>query len=99
MKSTVLTMYLEKISWNQNFILNINISRAILEVIVSGVACTPIEVEKYASCTLLSVSMSSNVSDSSQITDSAINSCIKFLEDQEFIRLQHLDSGVRYMVC
>ena len=75
------------------------ISRAILEVIVSGVACTPNQVEKYASCTLLAVSMSTTVSDSSQITDSAINSCIKFLEDQEFIRLQHLDSGVRYMVC
>ena len=33
--------------------------RAILEVIVSGVASTPEQVEKYASCTLLSVAMES----------------------------------------
>ena len=25
-----------------------------------------------------------------------IDSCIKFLEENEFIRLQHMDSGLRY---
>ena len=36
-----------------------SMKRAILEVIVSGVASTPQQVEKYASCTLLSVAMES----------------------------------------
>ena len=48
---------------------------------------TPEQVEKYASCTLLSVSMES---------PTEIDSCIKFLEENEFIRLQHSDSGLRY---
>ena len=48
---------------------------------------TPEQVEKYASCTLLSVAMESTTE---------IDSCIKFLEENEFIRLQHMDSGLRY---
>ena len=72
----------------------------IVEVVVSGVANTPEQVEKYASCTLLSVAMSSkndSTETSSQIPDNSINSCIKFLEENEFIRLQNLDSGIRYI--
>ena len=69
-------------------------------MVVSGVANTPEQVEKYASCTLLSVAMSSkndSTETSSQIPDNSINSCIKFLEENEFIRLQNLDSGIRYI--
>ena len=52
-----------------------------------SICSTPEQVEKYASCTLLSVAMESTTE---------IDSCIKFLEENEFIRLQHMDSGLRY---
>ena len=52
-----------------------------------SISSTPEQVEKYASCTLLSVAMESTTE---------IDSCIKFLEENEFIRLQHMDSGLRY---
>jgi DNA polymerase theta len=48
-----------------------SMKRAILEVIVSGVASTPEQVEKYASCTLLSVSMM-QIDSSSPFTDNSI---------------------------
>ena len=65
-----------------------SMKRAILEVIVSGVASSPEQVEKYAACTLLSKQME---------TTTDIENCIKFLEENEFIRLQHMDdSGIRY---
>ena len=64
-----------------------SMKRAILEVIASSVANTPGEVEKYANCTLLSVSMQdSDSTSSSQVTDNTIQSCVKFLEENEFIR-------------
>ena len=72
--------------------------RAILEVIASGVANTPGEVEKYANCTLLSVSMQDQDSSSQITTDNTIQSCVKFLEENEFIRLQPVDeNGLRYI--
>ena len=55
-----------------------------LQVVASGAATTPDQVEKYASCTLLAASIAS--SQSSQDTDDSIKSCVKFLEDNEFIR-------------
>lgn len=72
-----------------------SMKRAILEVIVSGVASTPDQVEKYASNTLLSAAMEDSAS-SSQLTENTIESCIKFLQENEFIRLQELGSGLRY---
>ena len=75
-----------------------SMKRAILEVVVSGVASTPGEVEEYASCTLLSVALSNDDPEvSSQAKENTIKSCIKFLEENEFIRLQQVDGGVRYI--
>ena len=73
-----------------------SMKRAILEVIASGVANTPEEVDNYANCTLLSVSLEDNES-SSQVTDNTIQSCVKFLEEHEFIRLQPMENNLRYV--
>ncbi len=84
-----------------------SMKRAILEVIVSGVAGTPELVEKYASCTLLEQSIretmdEEGISASQEITGNSIKSCVKFLEENEFIRLQPVDKtdnnlGLRYV--
>ena len=58
-------------------------------MIASGVAETPEQVEKYASCTLLSASMTHSSFDQNLTQESKSNtiiSCIKFLEENEFIR-------------
>lgn len=65
------------------------LKRALLEVVASGVATTPEEVEKYASCTMLAASIANP--DSSKpcpSTETSISGCIQFLEENEFIRLQ-----------
>ncbi|CAG0883209.1 unnamed protein product [Darwinula stevensoni] len=65
-----------------------SLKRAILEVIVSGAATTPADVQRYASCTLLVAQLTKNYSSSSKAPP--IASCIQFLEDNEFIRFQEL---------
>ncbi|XP_069676367.1 DNA polymerase theta-like [Periplaneta americana] len=62
-----------------------SLKRAILEVIASGVASTPEEVTQYTNCTLLSTNKSS--------LQNPVSSCVKFLEDNELIRLQKEDNG------
>lgn len=77
-----------------------SMKRAILEVIVSGVACTPDQVEKYASCTLLSVSMQLDCSPvRASATGNSITSCVEFLEENEFIRLQPLQEATNKVGC
>ncbi len=54
-------------------------------------ATSPDEVEKYASCTMLAASLLDDAGDSSQlstqeVTGGAIDQCINFLEENEFIR-------------
>ncbi|XP_014662038.1 PREDICTED: DNA polymerase theta-like [Priapulus caudatus] len=70
-----------------------SMKRAILEVIVSGVASSPGEVERYAACTLLAISLGDEASQ----TDGAIASCVEFLTESEFIRLQDVDGETRYI--
>ncbi|XP_045135227.1 DNA polymerase theta-like [Portunus trituberculatus] len=70
-----------------------SMKRAVLEVIVSGVAKTPQEVEKYCSCTLLAASLRAGQLEEKQGNDlshtqSSLKSCIDFLLENEFIRLQ-----------
>ncbi|MBN3292061.1 DPOLQ polymerase, partial [Polypterus senegalus] len=70
--------------------------RAILEIIVSGVASTPEDVKMYASCTLLAVSLSEENSTSNSevemttksVREGAIEACIEWLIENEFIHLQ-----------
>lgn len=62
----------------------------VLKVVASGAASTPEEVENYANCTLLSVSLSHRGGGSQEVSqeskDNSVRSCVKFLEENEFIR-------------
>ena len=55
---------------------------------MSGVANTPEQVENYASCTLLSASLVESPSQKTMSKENSIQSCVKFLEENEFIRLE-----------
>lgn len=66
--------------------LSSSLKRAILEVVVSGVAASPQDVTLYASCTLLAAS----VSEGQAQTSSLILQCVKFLQDNEFICIQNI---------
>jgi len=75
--------------------LSSSLKRAILEVVVSGVAATPSDVETYAACTLLAASIDVHDLDSPgnsrgavSGTDGCIQKCIQFLVDNEFVRIQ-----------
>ncbi|XP_066304418.1 DNA polymerase theta-like [Branchiostoma lanceolatum] len=66
-----------------------SMKRAILEIIAGGVARSPTDVERYASCTMLAAGMTDMTTDN---TDNAIHTCIQFLLEHEFIRLQEVQS-------
>ncbi|KAK7072181.1 hypothetical protein SK128_021895, partial [Halocaridina rubra] len=74
-----------------------SMKRAILEVIVSGIAATQQDVIRYSSCTLLAASINKETRLSQTETPNSILSCVQFLEENEFIRLQDTDNGVKYM--
>lgn len=67
--------------------LSSSMKRAILEVVVSGVAKTPQEINAYASSTMLAASMQQDASDRS-LNDQIIKKCAEFLKDNEFIFLK-----------
>ncbi|KAM4751261.1 DNA polymerase theta isoform 2-T2 [Anableps anableps] len=64
--------------------------RAILEIIVGGVASTPQDVRLYASCSLLAASMKSDKKTESneQTSSGAIEACVEWLMGNEFINIQ-----------
>ncbi|XP_074665096.1 LOW QUALITY PROTEIN: DNA polymerase theta [Strix aluco] len=72
-----------------------SMKRAILEIIVGGVANTSDDVQTYASCTLLASSLKESKWESEKAQDSAqtgpIEACVAWLLDNEFIQV--LDSG------
>nr|XP_057917242.1 DNA polymerase theta [Doryrhamphus excisus] len=61
--------------------------RAILEIIVGGVASTPADVRLYASCSLLAASMRCNSTEASkeETNKGAIEACVEWLMENEFI--------------
>lgn len=64
---------------------NGGIKRALLEVIASGVVTRPQDVERYAACTFFaSVPAQQDAND----TDAIIKKTVKFLVENEFVRLQ-----------
>ncbi|XP_048360083.1 DNA polymerase theta isoform X2 [Sphaerodactylus townsendi] len=71
--------------------------RAILEIIVSGVASSPESIKTYASCTLLGASLKDNHPDSGKdrekICHGAIDACVKWLLENEFIQVLFSDAG------
>jgi predicted CDP-diglyceride synthetase/phosphatidate cytidylyltransferase len=66
--------------------LSSSLKRAILEVVVSGVAMSPAEVSCYASCTLLAASLSKGEDQ----TYDLIQQCVQFLQDNEFVNTQKI---------
>ncbi|XP_064933489.1 DNA polymerase theta isoform X5 [Columba livia] len=72
-----------------------SMKRAILEIIVGGVANTPDDVQTYASCTLLASSLKASKCGNERTQDKAqtgpIEACVTWLLENEFIQV--LDSG------
>ncbi|XP_064500551.1 DNA polymerase theta isoform X2 [Pseudopipra pipra] len=72
-----------------------SMKRAILEIIVGGVANTPDDVQTYASCTLLASSLKESKWENEKEQDKAqagpIEACVTWLLENEFIQV--LDSG------
>uniref|UniRef100_H3DKC6 DNA polymerase theta n=1 Tax=Tetraodon nigroviridis TaxID=99883 RepID=H3DKC6_TETNG len=64
--------------------------RAILEIIVGGVASTPQDVRLYASCSLLAASLKLNMKKEldEETSKGAIEACVEWLMDNEFISIQ-----------
>ena len=61
------------------------IKRALLEVIASGVASTPADVQRYARCTFY---VSSQAQEDSDDTQNIITNTVRYLEKNEFITLR-----------
>ncbi|XP_017587371.1 PREDICTED: DNA polymerase theta isoform X4 [Corvus brachyrhynchos] len=72
-----------------------SMKRAILEIIVGGVANTPEDVQTYASCTLLASSLKESKWENGKGQDKAqagpIEACVAWLLENEFIQV--VDSG------
>ncbi|XP_057271932.1 DNA polymerase theta [Pezoporus wallicus] len=72
-----------------------SMKRAILEIIVGGVANTPDDVKTYASCTLLASSLKEGKWENEKAQDKVqtgpIEACVAWLLENEFIQV--LDSG------
>ncbi|KAM8819926.1 DNA polymerase theta [Eudromia elegans] len=73
-----------------------SMKRAILEIIVGGVASTPDDVQTYAACTLLAWNLNEskrgNESDQDRMRTGAIEACVAWLLENEFIQVLDLGS-------
>ncbi|XP_076065262.1 DNA polymerase theta [Oratosquilla oratoria] len=75
-----------------------SMKRAILEVIVSGVAKSPMEVAMYSGSTMLATSLQNEqISEGNSLRRDGTSTCISFLEENEFIRLQDTGEGEQYI--
>ncbi|XP_037326928.2 DNA polymerase theta [Pungitius pungitius] len=72
--------------------------RAILEIIVGGVASTPQDVRSYALCSLLAASIKSNgkKEPTEDTNKGAIEACVEWLMENEFISIQKDGQEERY---
>ncbi|XP_029948848.1 DNA polymerase theta-like [Salarias fasciatus] len=72
--------------------------RAILEIIVGGVASSPQDVRLYASCSLLAASMKHESKNKSneESNKGAIEACVEWLMENEFISIQKDGADERY---
>ncbi|XP_030584547.1 DNA polymerase theta isoform X2 [Archocentrus centrarchus] len=72
--------------------------RAILEIIVGGVASTPQDVRSYASCSLLAASMKCDTKKDSkeETSKGSIEDCVEWLMENEFINIQKDGRDERY---
>ncbi|XP_074856845.1 DNA polymerase theta isoform X1 [Carettochelys insculpta] len=73
--------------------------RAILEIIVAGVASTPEDVRIYASCTLLAASLKDSEQESGReeerAQNGAVEACVRWLLENEFIQVLVSGNGVK----
>ncbi|XP_070791412.1 DNA polymerase theta [Pituophis catenifer annectens] len=70
--------------------------RAILEIIVSGIASSSEDIQSYASCTLLAASLRDFQDcrrQQEKICDGSIETCVKWLLEKEFIMISVSDVG------
>uniref|UniRef100_A0A8C3R617 DNA polymerase theta n=1 Tax=Cyanoderma ruficeps TaxID=181631 RepID=A0A8C3R617_9PASS len=75
-----------------------SMKRAILEIIVGGVANTPEDVQTYASCTLLASSLKESKWENGKGQDKQagpIEACVAWLLENEFIQIVDSGSGVK----
>ena len=73
------------------------IKRALLEVIASGVASTPEDVKRYASCTFY---VSSKTQEDGDSTPNIIANTVGYLEKNEFITLRkNEDANTKVKIC
>ncbi|XP_009699119.1 PREDICTED: DNA polymerase theta, partial [Cariama cristata] len=76
--------------------------RAILEIIVGGVANTPDDVQTYASCTLLASSLKESKSGNEKAQDKVqtgpVEACVAWLLENEFIQVLDSSSDVKAKV-
>ncbi|CAH1799446.1 unnamed protein product, partial [Owenia fusiformis] len=70
--------------------LSSSMKRAILEVVVSGVASSPEEVTTYARCTMLSASLQE---EEKGHAFHSIDACIQFLKENEFVNLKAVNNA------
>uniref|UniRef100_G3PUF7 DNA polymerase theta n=1 Tax=Gasterosteus aculeatus TaxID=69293 RepID=G3PUF7_GASAC len=72
--------------------------RAILEIIVGGVASTPQDVRSYALCSLLAASVKRNGKEAAMedTNKGAIEACVEWLMENEFISVQKDGQAERY---
>ncbi|XP_033029736.1 DNA polymerase theta, partial [Lacerta agilis] len=70
--------------------------RAILEIIVNGVASSPDDIQSYASCTLFGASLKDfpdNGTEQERNCHGSIDACVKWLLKNEFILISVSDTG------
>ena len=77
---------------NQGEQLSSSMKRAILEVVVSGIAKAPKDVAMYASCTLLATSVDKEM----DTTQDLIDECIAFLQENEFVCCQKVTENGKH---
>ncbi|XP_064321633.1 DNA polymerase theta isoform X1 [Phalacrocorax carbo] len=79
-----------------------SMKRAILEIIVGGVANTPDDVQTYASCTLLAASLKESKWGNEKAQDKAqygpIEACVAWLLENEFIQVLDSSNDVKAKV-
>ncbi|XP_009946472.1 PREDICTED: DNA polymerase theta-like, partial [Leptosomus discolor] len=79
-----------------------SMKRAILEIIVGGVANTPDDVQTYASCTLLASSLKEskwgNEKPQEKVQTGPIEACVAWLLENEFIQVLDSGNGVKAKV-
>ena len=72
------------------------VKRALLEVIASGVATTPADVQRYASCTFY---VSSKAQEDGRSTEGIIESTVDYLARNEFMTLRKTEEGKAEVLC